>query len=248
MGAKFLCCLPLRLGVLVISFIQFVVTGAVAGFLWWILYYADSHNRMSALRMQLLNPILSFLIQVSELTSKMKASLLVAGIVYTAVAIISLTGFVGALMKRLGGIKAYLWVLGAALGFQIGTAVFTLISYYRYRGSSGKDCNVKDANLGTIDICEAYARVPQGAMIASVIVPILVQAYACYVVTAYGNRLIQKKAQHSSMAMNSNPPYTSVAPTEETYPLSQPNVIYPYSDSANSFGVKGQPHDGSNHV
>ena len=37
MGAKFLCCLPLRLGVLVISLIQFLVCGGVAGLLWWAL-------------------------------------------------------------------------------------------------------------------------------------------------------------------------------------------------------------------
>jgi len=37
MGAKFLCCLPLRLGVLVISLIQFLICGGVAGLLWWAL-------------------------------------------------------------------------------------------------------------------------------------------------------------------------------------------------------------------
>jgi hypothetical protein len=33
MGAKYLCCLPLRLGVLLISFLQFIVSLAVAGIL-----------------------------------------------------------------------------------------------------------------------------------------------------------------------------------------------------------------------
>jgi hypothetical protein len=33
MGAKYLCCLPLRLGVLVISFLQFITGLAVAGIL-----------------------------------------------------------------------------------------------------------------------------------------------------------------------------------------------------------------------
>jgi hypothetical protein len=33
MGAKYLCCLPLRLGVLVISFLQFLSNAAVTGLL-----------------------------------------------------------------------------------------------------------------------------------------------------------------------------------------------------------------------
>ena len=43
MAAKFLCCLPLRLGVIVISFIQILVCGGYAGLLWWALWYDKEH-------------------------------------------------------------------------------------------------------------------------------------------------------------------------------------------------------------
>ncbi|KAG6889116.1 hypothetical protein C0995_003685 [Termitomyces sp. Mi166 len=42
MAAKFLCCLPLRLGVLVIAFIQFIITGATAAAVWWSLSLAKN--------------------------------------------------------------------------------------------------------------------------------------------------------------------------------------------------------------
>jgi hypothetical protein len=43
MAAKFLCCLPLRLGVIVISFIQFLLCGGFAGLQWWALWYANEN-------------------------------------------------------------------------------------------------------------------------------------------------------------------------------------------------------------
>lgn len=43
MSPKFLCCLPVRLGVFLISFFQFLVSGGLAAFLWWALW-SDSEN------------------------------------------------------------------------------------------------------------------------------------------------------------------------------------------------------------
>ena len=44
MAAKFLCCLPLRLGVLIISFVQFLFAGAIAGLLWFSVWYSKEHE------------------------------------------------------------------------------------------------------------------------------------------------------------------------------------------------------------
>jgi len=42
--ARFLCCLPLRFGVFVISFLQFLVCGGLAGFFWWALWYGAGNS------------------------------------------------------------------------------------------------------------------------------------------------------------------------------------------------------------
>ena len=44
MAPKFLCCLPLRFGVFVISLLQFLVTGGYAGFLWWAFWYESEND------------------------------------------------------------------------------------------------------------------------------------------------------------------------------------------------------------
>ncbi|KAF8070425.1 hypothetical protein FPV67DRAFT_1019335 [Lyophyllum atratum] len=228
MGAKFLCCLPLRLGVLVIAFIQFAITGAAAGFVWWLLI--EKNNEM-------------------QLTQKLKASILLIGAVYTASALISLTGFIGALAKKLGAIKTYLFVLYATLAFQIAVTIFTLINYYRLRATSGSDCIVTSGGT-TVNLCEEYAKVPQAAIIIAVIVPILIQAYACYIVAAYKNRLIKQKLDRSSVAMKAsvNPSYTSIPVTDQSLPPSYSNPAYPYASGPHAFGDKDHNHNGSNHV
>ncbi|KAF5386267.1 hypothetical protein D9615_002302 [Tricholomella constricta] len=228
MGAKFLCCLPLRLGVLVIAFIQFIITGAAAGLVWWLLI--EKHNE-------------------SQLTKKLKASIVLIGVVYTGSALVSLTGLIGALAKKLGAIKTYLFVLYATLGFQVAVTVFTLINYYRLRGTSGPDCNVTSGDT-TVNLCEEYVKVPQGAIIVSVIVPILIQAYACYIVAAYKNRLIKQRQDRSSVAMKTpvNPAYTSVPATDQSLPPSYSNTAYPYASAPNAFGAKEFNHNGGHQV
>jgi len=73
MGAKFLCCLPLRLGVLVISVIQFLICGGVAGLLWWAL--CNQKN------------------DVSVVVGNMKTTVIIVGVIYTIAALVGLLGF-----------------------------------------------------------------------------------------------------------------------------------------------------------
>lgn len=44
MAAKFLCCLPLRLGVLLFTLFQFLVCGAAGAFFWWAYYVLRNHK------------------------------------------------------------------------------------------------------------------------------------------------------------------------------------------------------------
>lgn len=44
MAPKFCCCLPLRLGTLIISFIQFLLCGAAAGGFWFLLWAAKERG------------------------------------------------------------------------------------------------------------------------------------------------------------------------------------------------------------
>jgi hypothetical protein len=229
MAAKFLCCLPLRLGVLVISFLQLLLSGGIAGILWWALWYANENSN-----------------DFATITQSMKKTVIIVASIYTAAALVSLLGLLGALFKKNGFVKTFYILLCATLSLQIGGGIWYLVTFYRTRGQTLEDCLNGTTDSNRIAYCgtlEAYKRVPQGTLIASVIVPIILQAYACYIVYQYSKRLEFQKIENlrSSRAFvpPTGPVYQAVKPTDETYPLAQPHYPashYPYADSPNSFG------------
>jgi len=226
MAAKFLCCLPLRLGVLVISFLQFLLSGASAGILWWALWSANENSN-----------------DFATITQSMKTTVIIVASIYTAAALVSLLGLLGALFRKHGFVKTFYLLLCSILSLQVGGGIWYLVTFYRTRGQTLEEClnGTTDSNrIAYCDTLEAYKRLPQGALIVSVIVPIILQAYACYIVYHYSRRLGSQKIENlrSSQAFvpPTGPVYQPVKPTDETYPLTQPTSHYPYADAPNSFG------------
>jgi len=223
MAPKFLCCLPLRFGVLVISFVQFILTVISAAFAWWFLWYADRHD-------------------LAQLNRQIKIALIVYGSIYSAAALLSFVGFLGACFKKLGAIRTYLVILYVTLGSQIGVAIYALWTYYRARNISGPTCILRSDSLNVaVDLCEEYRKIPEWAIIVAVIVPIVVEAYACYVVESYRIRLADQIRDKEFVDIKSSftPIYAPVPHTEESQPLTHPTVPYPYTDQTHSFGHGG---------
>ncbi|KJA20766.1 hypothetical protein HYPSUDRAFT_78186 [Hypholoma sublateritium FD-334 SS-4] len=227
MAAKFLCCLPLRLGVLIISFLQFLFCGAFAGLLWWALLYGAKHNS-----------------DISTITHSMKTVVIVTASVYTASALVGLLGLLGAVLRKHGFVRIFSFLLCATLSVEVGSSIWYLITFYHTRGQTEAECVNGSTDQARIAYCkslDAYRRVPQGALLASVIVPLVLQAYACYVVYQYSKRLQYQRAdrQRSSSAFVPpvGPMYQPLKHADETHMLAQQ---YPYSDSTHAFGHKPQ--------
>jgi len=76
-------------------------------------------------------------------------------------------------------VKTFYILLCATLSLQVGGGIWYLVTFYRTRGQTLEDCLNGTTDSNRIAYCgtlEAYKRVPQGALIASVIVPIILQA------------------------------------------------------------------------
>jgi len=237
MAAKFLCCLPLRLGVIIISFFQFLFCGALAGLLWWALWFAHDHKS-----------------DFATVTQSMKTTVIIVASIYTAATLVGFLGFLGAICKKNGFVKTFYILLCAVFGFQVGSSVWYLITFYHTRHQTLSQCINGSTDSDKIAYCtslDAYKRVPQGAMLASVIIPILIQAYACYIVYQYSKRLEYQRAEKLRASRNfsssgSGPVYQPIKPHDESFPLSQPISQYPYADAPNSFGHTHQNSFGGN--
>jgi hypothetical protein len=224
MAPKFLCCLPARFGVFIISLLQFLVCGGLAGFLWWALWY-DSENDAAAL------------------AKTMKVTVIVVASVYTFVALISLIGFIGAILRKYKFIKTFFIVLFVSLLFQVAVGIWYLVTFYKTRNQSLDDCLDGSTNQTKLEYCKAiqvYKKYPQGYILANVIVPIVIQLYACVVVHSYSRYLEHEDAEkHRHFNRVPGPVYQPVNHRDEQhYPLTDGTYTYPFKDGSNSYGGK----------
>ncbi|KAF6760165.1 hypothetical protein DFP72DRAFT_1063230 [Ephemerocybe angulata] len=228
MAAKFLFCLPLRLGVILFTLFQFVICGGAAGLVWYA--YALLHK----------NPADSDRDTWADLPKEIKIVWIVLGVVYSLASFVGLLGFLGAIFKKTGFVRTYLALLWCTFLLQLGSGIWSMVTFYRARGRSQDDCLKDSTDQNRLTYCaalEELKKIPQGYIIASSIVPIVIIAYALYVVHHYIKRL-QKQQYEKEMAFKPKSGFTTVKGKEETYPLTQPTTTYPYSDSGNAFGHK----------
>ncbi|KAF9524012.1 hypothetical protein CPB83DRAFT_774598 [Crepidotus variabilis] len=220
MSAKFLCCLPLRLGVLIISFLQFLLFGGLAGLTWYALWYDHKSD-------------------LSQLTKSMQKTAIAVGVIYTVASLLGLLGFLGAIFRKNGFVKSFYILLCIVFGFEIGSSIMYLVTFYRTRNQTFDDCVGGSTDVNKISYCRSldiYRKIPQGYMIASIIIPILIHAYAIYVVYQYSKRLAHQKAEKTRLS--SHAAYQPVAHQDDSFAMNQPyNAAYPYAaGGAHSFG------------
>jgi hypothetical protein len=148
-------------------------------------------------------------------------------------------------------------VLFVSLLFQIATGIWYLVTFYTTRNKSIYDCLDGTTNQTKIDYCNAiqvYKKYPQGYILATVIVPIVIQlcefppdhhrsmSYkrrtdACHVVHSYSRYLEREAAEKHRHNRLPGAVYQPVHRHDEHYPLTH-STNYPYADAPNSFGNK----------
>ncbi|KAJ7497001.1 hypothetical protein FB451DRAFT_211383 [Mycena latifolia] len=221
MGAKYLCCLPLRLGVLVISFLQFVVSALAAGGLSYVLVL-DSQDKLK-----------NAADETVKIKSQFKIAAIVLAVVYGLVALLSLAGFVGAIRKRESYVKVFSNLLKFFLGIQIAAVIACFALYFVNKDEFRKLCIGGSTDQHIIDTCNASSKRSVGILVTSAIIPILFQAYGVYVVSSYVTKLHNQTFLRQESFGFKGPGYVPVP--EETHPLTH-QAAYPYSDNSHSFG------------
>ncbi|KAJ7655381.1 hypothetical protein B0H17DRAFT_378028 [Mycena rosella] len=182
MAAKYLFCLPLRFGVLLISFFQFLASGAITG----LLTYGLILNAQDKLAF--------------ELTSRMRTSVIVLAAICGLVAIISLTGFIGAIRKSPSAVGAFRNLLWLFFVLELAAAITYFVLYFADKDEFKKLCieGLERISTGTThptspqdaaDSCDGTLKRSLAPMIVSAVVPLLSQAYGVYIVSAYARKL-----------------------------------------------------------
>ncbi|KAJ7928495.1 hypothetical protein B0H13DRAFT_1967550 [Mycena leptocephala] len=225
MGAKYLCCLPLRLGVLVISFFQFLASGAVSGLFVYVLTQLDHEGRVVVHQPN--NVTVTY-----QFSARQRTIAIVITAVYGFIALISLTGFIGALRKKESYVHVFSNFVKLAFVLQICVWIAFFVFYFVDKKEFRKLCVGDSTDQQLIDACDSPSK-HVWVFIVSASIPLLSQAYGVYIVSSYVRKLRNEKYLHQESFGFKGPGYVPVG--EESHPLTHQGP-YPYADNSHSFG------------
>ncbi|KAJ6497764.1 hypothetical protein C8R45DRAFT_139112 [Mycena sanguinolenta] len=245
MAAKYLCCLPLRLGVLLMSFFLFLASAAVSGLLAYVLVREaqgrpvfESHNNGAVEEVTL------------HFSSRTKTIGIVLAVAYGLVAIISFTGFLGAIRKKESYVRVFSRLLQGSLVVQIALVIAYFALYFGDRKEFTKLCADSSTDQATVDNCDNLGK-SVWVLVVSAIIPILSQAcesfyvslpaVVCsdphldgvYIVASYAQKLHNERFLQEESFGFKGQGYAPVS--EESHPLTHQGP-YPYADNSHSFG------------
>ncbi|KAJ6558554.1 hypothetical protein DFH09DRAFT_1163173 [Mycena vulgaris] len=164
----FCCCIPVRFGVVVIGIIGLAGGGVIA---------------------------VGGVIQANRSTGN-KLAYIIQIIVYGLLAILSIFGIIGAILKKRGLIRAYFAILAVHVLFSIASGVFSL---YRFFQDGPDDVNkCIDSSNSTDDVvikaCQTGMSVMKGVLVAVFIFVWLMEIWGCIIIKNYSKQLGEEKA------------------------------------------------------
>jgi len=186
---KFCFCLPVRLGVFVVSLLT-MLAGSVIGVIGWM--------QVAGFRQ---HPV--------EVTDEIAAYIHAS--IFSLLGLLSIFGFVGSLAKQRGLVIAYSIGLAIHLGLSIASGVFTIYSIFRPNPATSVDECIKQAAPPpelleeTKNICNTGMAVAKGVIVAIYVISWLLQLYAYFVVERYADQLEEEEMAKLAAIMPQQP-------------------------------------------
>jgi len=219
---KFCCFLPVRLGVFVLSLLA-MVGGSFTAAAGWI--------QVSQL-------------QQNPLGQDETIALWIHSAMFTILALVSVFGFIGAIIKNRRMISSFAIALAVHLGLSIASGIFTLYSLFKQDSSVAIAQCLSASTDATSDACKSALAVMKGLMVAIYVVTWLIQLYFYFIVERYVDQLDDEEMAKNAFVI----PRTmlEVGPPQLTTYGDFPQG-YAFTGSRQAFGVtRGQ--DPSNNV
>jgi len=221
---KFCCCLPVRLGVFVLSLLAMVGGSFVAG-IGFIRIAGSSVNPM----------------ETSD-----KVATWIQSIMYMILAIVGAVGFIGTLIRRLSLVSSFSLVLAIHLGFSVASGVFSIYTMFTQDHSNVvNQCVANAVSQGavvTTKDCQTGVAVMNGVMVVIYVITWMVQLYAYFIVERYVDQLEAENLLEHKVVPRTLPEISAPQMTN----FSGYGSSYPFADAHSSFGTSR--HDRSNMV
>lgn len=166
---KFCCCLPVRLGVFVLSLIAMAGGSIVATVGWMSVSQLKQH------------PV--------DITDEI--ALYIHSSIFTLLGVLGVFGFVGSLVKSRAMVIAFSVGLAIHLGLSIGSGIFTIYSVFKESPQAAIDKCLEGTagDADAIQICKTGMGIVKGVMVAIYVIAWLIELYAYFIVERYATQL-----------------------------------------------------------
>jgi hypothetical protein len=157
----FLCCIPVRVGVVLLSLLGFFGGSLITA-------VAIIHLKRS---------------------EGSKTSLVIQIVIYILLALVSVLGLVGAITRKLGFIRLYFGMLVTHLIFSIVSGVIAIHRNFKDSPQYISECSSGSEEPAAIRTCQNAANLWKGVLIAIFIFAWLLETWACSIVHKYSKQL-----------------------------------------------------------
>jgi len=220
---KFFCCLPVRLGVFVLSLLS-MIGGSFTAAAGWI--------QVSQL-------------QQNPLGRDETIALYVHSGMFTILALVSVFGFIGVIIKNRRMVSSFAVALAITLGLSVASGIFTLYSLFKQDPSSAIAQCLSASTDATADGCKSGINIMKGVMIAIYVLTWLIQLYFYFIVERYVDQLDDEEMAKNTVVVPRTMMQEAGTPQPTTYGGFAPT--YPFTEPRQAYGVtRGQ--DPSNNV
>jgi hypothetical protein len=213
---KFCFCLPVRLGVFVVSLLT-MLAGSVVGVMGW----------MQVAKFQTTPAI--------EVTDEISAYIYAS--MFTLLGVLSIFGFAGSLVRARTLVIAYSVGLAIHLGLNIASGVFTMYAIFRPNPATSVDTCINAANPTpdlleeTRNICNTGMAIGKGIVVAIYVITWLLQLYAYFIVERYADQL--EEEEFAALA--------AIMPQQPQHPTAY--VGYPHRFSYGAYSDRRRSYD-----
>ncbi|KAK7052387.1 hypothetical protein R3P38DRAFT_2860038 [Favolaschia claudopus] len=208
----FCCCLPVRFGVLVMSFGAMAVGGIVAVAGWIRVKDLPQH----------------------PLIQDVERALYVYSAMFSLLALVGAFGFIGALSKQKGLVTIFGTLLAVHLGISVATGIYAIYTVFKNTSEQALfDCIKGSTDPSEIESCNNGLKLLKIIIIVGYSVTWLIELWGCLIVNSYVKQLKEEEMAQAMSSTNPNAmshydPNGPYVPPVTTYTFAQPNQSHGY--------------------
>jgi hypothetical protein len=214
----FCCCLPVRLGVFLLSLLA-LAGGAFLAVFGWI--------QLSQLKQHPLG-------KIDEISLWIQSSL------FSLLAVLAIFGFFGAMIKNRGMVSGFAIAIAIHLGFSIAAGCFSIYAMFARDSQAALDSCLQIANDdsdATMQSCKKGLIIIKAVTVVIYVLIWFIQLYAYFVVERYVDQLDEERLFENPIVLPRTMVMQVGGPQVTTYNGFAPT--YPFTDPRHALGATG---------